>query len=74
MNSSLSVASISLLDSIGFSQSVHKPTHCFNHTLNLVLAYGTGIENVIVFPQNPLLSDYFLITFEIVLPDYTPLG
>ena len=70
---SLSTAFISLLDSIGFSQSVNKPTHCFNHTLDLVLAYGIEIEHLIVFPQNPLLSDHYLITFEFLLQDYTPL-
>uniref|UniRef100_A0A8D0CS33 Reverse transcriptase domain-containing protein n=3 Tax=Sander lucioperca TaxID=283035 RepID=A0A8D0CS33_SANLU len=72
-SNSLSTAFNSLLDSIGFSQSVHEATHCFNHTLDLVLAYGIKIEDVIVFPQNPLLSDHFLITFEFLLPDYTKL-
>ena len=70
---SLSTAFISLLDSIGFSQSVNKPTHCLNHTLDLVLTYGIEIEHLIVFPQNPILSDHHLITFEFLLTDYTPL-
>ncbi|TKS65475.1 hypothetical protein D9C73_028281 [Collichthys lucidus] len=72
-NNSLSTAFISLLDSIGFCQSVNKPTHCLNHTLDLVLSYGVEIDNLIVFPQNPLLSDHFLITFEFILLDYKPL-
>lgn len=38
-NNNLSIVLISLLELIGFSQRVHKPTHCFIHTLNLVLAY-----------------------------------
>ncbi len=73
-NDSFSTAFISLLDSIGFSQSVHEPTHCFNHTLDLVLVYGIEIEHLIVFPQNPSLSDHCLITFELVLLNYPPLG
>lgn len=73
-NDSLSTAFMSLLDSIGFCQSVRKPTHCFNHTLDLVLAYGIQIEQLIIFPQNPLLSDHYLITFEFILLDYLPLG
>ena len=73
-NDSLSTAFVSLLDSIGFSQCVHEPTHCFNHTLDLVLAYGIEIEHLTVFPQNPLLSDHYLVTFEILLLDYKPLG
>jgi len=49
-NDSLSAAFISLLDFIGFCQRAHKLTHCFNHTLNLVLIYGIEIEHLIVVP------------------------
>ncbi|MDF4381872.1 endonuclease/exonuclease/phosphatase family protein [Vibrio parahaemolyticus] len=73
-NDSLATAFISLLDSIGFSQGVHEPTHCFNHTLDLVLTYGIEIDNLKVFPQNPSLSDHYLITFDFFLLDYTPLS
>lgn len=70
-NDSLNVNFNSILDSIGFSQSVHRPTHCLNHTLDLVLTYGIESEQLTVFPQNPVLSDHFLITFEFTLLDYT---
>ncbi|XP_051234748.1 uncharacterized protein LOC127351330 [Dicentrarchus labrax] len=73
-NDSLSNAFISLIDSIGFCQNVNKPTHCFNHTLDLVLSCGIDIEHLIVFPHNPFLSDHYLITFEFMLLDYKPLG
>ncbi|MDF4405412.1 hypothetical protein P3471_22925, partial [Vibrio parahaemolyticus] len=73
-NDSLATVFISLLDSIGFSQGVHEPTHCFNHTLDLVLTYGIEIDNLTVFPQNPSLSDHYLITFDFFLLDYTPLS
>lgn len=73
-NDSLSMAFKSLLDSIGFTQSVNQPTHCFNHTLDLVLAYGIETENLIVFPQNPLLSDHYLVTFDVLLTDYSPVS
>ena len=73
-NDSLSNAFTSLIDSIGFCQSVNKPTHCFNHTLDLVLSYGMDIEHLMVFPHNPLLSDHYLITFEFLLLDYKPLS
>ncbi|RCU38665.1 hypothetical protein DVA76_17745, partial [Acinetobacter baumannii] len=42
--------------------------------LDLVLSYGIEIEHLIVFPQNPVLSDRYLITFEFILLDYRPLG
>ena len=67
---SLNIAFSSLLSSIGFSQCVHKPTHCFNHTLDLVLAYGVDIDNLLVLPHNPFLSDHYLLTFEILLCDF----
>ena len=73
-NDSLSSAFTSLIDSICFCQSVNKPTHFFNHTLDLVLSYGMDIEHLIVFPHNPLLSDHYLITFEFLLLDYKPLS
>ena len=62
-NDSLNINFNSILDSIGFSQSVQRPTHCLNHTLDLVLTYGIESEQLTVFPQNPVLSDHFLITF-----------
>ena len=72
-NDSLSVAFISTLDSISFSQCVHQPTHCCNHTLDLVLSYGVKIENLTVLPRNPILSDHNLITFDFSLSEYRPL-
>ena len=49
---------------------VHEaPTHCLNHTLDLVLTYGIESEQLTVF--HPVLSDHFYITFEFTLLDYT---
>ena len=50
---------------------VHRPTHCLNHTLDLVLTYGIDVEQLRVFPHNPVLSNHFLITFGFTLLDYT---
>ena len=72
-SNSLSSAFNSLIESIGFSQCVNKPTHIFNHTLDLVLVYGIEIERLIVHPHNKVLSDHYLITFEFTLFDYSPL-
>ena len=55
-NDSLKINFNSILDSTGFSQSVHRPTHCLNHNLDLVLTYGIEREQLTVFPQNPVLS------------------
>jgi len=69
-DNSLSNSFSTLLDSIGFAQNVNKATHSHKHTLDLVLTYGIEISDLIVFPQNPILSDHFLITFQFILKDY----
>ncbi|XP_028272704.1 uncharacterized protein LOC114443000 [Parambassis ranga] len=66
---SLKIAFNSLLDSVGFSQLVNEPTHCHSHTLDLVLTYGLEAENLLVWSQNPVLSDHSLITFDFSLSD-----
>ena len=73
-NDCLASAFTSLLDSIGFSQNVNKPTHSFNHTLDLVLTYGIEADHITVFPQNPVLSDHSLITFEFTLTNFSVPG
>ena len=61
-NDSLSIVSISLFDLIGFTQSVNKPTHSF--TTHPRPCSDFEIQHLLIFPQNPLLSDHYLITFE----------
>ena len=67
-NDSLRSAFLSITDSIGFSQLVDLPTHCCNHTLDLVLTYGTEVSHLATMPHNPLLSDHYPITFNFPLP------
>jgi len=67
----LSVAFKTILDSIGFAQNVHKPTHSRLHTLDLVLTYGIDCEELTVFSHNPVLSEHFLITFEFNLTEFS---
>ena len=69
-NDSLSKAFADLLDGIGFIQSVNKPTHVHNHTLDLVLSYGIQIQMVDVIPQNPILTDHYLVIFDFILKDF----
>ena len=61
---SLNINFYSILDSTGFSQSVHSPTHSLNPTLDLVLTYGNESEQ---FPHNPVFAHHLLITFELTL-------
>ncbi|MBN3305162.1 ZP1 protein, partial [Amia calva] len=61
----LTVSFLSLLESVGFTQHVSGPTHCHNHTLDLVITRGVQIHNLIISPQNQMISDHCLITFEL---------
>ena len=58
-------AFLSITESIGFDQHIHQSTHSHNHTLDLVLTHNTEIANIVVMPENPVLSDHFLITFQL---------
>ena len=66
LQGSLHINLNSISDSIGFSQSVHRPTHSLNHILDLVLAYGIESEQLTGLPHNSALSEAFLIAFESV--------
>lgn len=74
VNDSCSTAFMSTMESIGFSQWVHEPTHSLNHTLDLVLTYGVQIEHLVVSSYNPILSDHLLITFDFMLFGHTNKG
>ena len=69
-------ALLSIIESIGFDQHIHQSTHFHNHTLDLVSTHNTEIVNIVVMPKNPVLSDHYLITFQLsqvchVSPDPT---
>lgn len=66
---SLTTAFKSLLHSVGFSQNVNEPTHCFNHTLDHVLSSRIENENVIVLHENPPSSDHFWVTSQFTIMD-----
>ena len=58
-------AFLSITESIGFDQHIHQSTHSHNHTLDLVLTHNTEIANIVVMPENPVLSDHYFITFQL---------
>ncbi|XP_048853154.1 uncharacterized protein LOC125721162 [Brienomyrus brachyistius] len=64
-NDPLKIAFAAILDSVGVCQNVVGPTHVCNHTLDLIISHGILVEHVSIMPQSPLLSDHYLLTFEI---------
>ena len=61
---------LALTENMGFTQIVDKPTHVHKHTLDLVLTYGLEISDLKILPQNTILSDHFLITFQFTIGEF----
>ncbi len=57
----LGSAFIDILNSIGVRQHVSGPTHCRNHTLDLILSYGIDVNGVEVLQQSDAISDHYLV-------------
>ncbi len=46
---------------IGVRQHVSGPTHCGNHTLDLILSHGIDVNGVEVLQQSDDISDHYLV-------------
>ncbi len=57
----LGSAFIDILNSIGVRQHVSGPTHCRNHTLDLILSHGIDVNAVEVLQQSDDISDHYLV-------------
>ena len=57
----LGLAFKDILNSIGLRQHVSGPTHCRNHTLDLILSDGINIDAVEILQQSDDISDHYLV-------------
>ncbi len=57
----LGSAFIDILNSIGVRQHVSGPTHCRNHTLDLILSHGIDVNGVEILQQSDDISDHYLV-------------
>ncbi len=57
----LGSAFIDILNSIRVRQHVSGPTHCRNHTLDLILSHGIDVDGVEVLQQIDDISDHYLV-------------
>ncbi len=57
----LGSAFIDILNSIGVRQHLSGPTHCRNHTLELILSHGIDVNGVEVLQQSDDISDHYLV-------------
>lgn len=57
----LGSAFIDILNSIGVRQHVSGPTHCRNHTLDLILSHGVDVDSVEIMQPSDDISDHYLV-------------
>ncbi len=57
----LGSAFIGILNSIGVRQHVSGPTHCQNHTLDLIRSHGIDVSGVKILQQSNDISDHYLV-------------
>ncbi len=57
----LGSAFIDIRNSIGVRQHLSGPTHCRNHTLDLILSHGIDVNGVEVLQQSDDISDHYLV-------------
>ncbi len=57
----LGSAFLDILNSIGVRKHVSGPTHCRNHTLDLILSHGIDANGVEVLQQSEDISDHYLV-------------
>ncbi len=60
-NDPLSKAFLALIDTSGFTQFVHEPTHSSGNTLDLILSRGIEVSALNVSSVSFFVSDNFLI-------------
>ncbi len=58
---SLGSAFLDILNSIGVRQHMSGPTHCRNHTLDIILSHGIDVNGVEVLQQIDDISDHYLV-------------
>jgi len=54
-------------DSIGVRQHVSGPTHCRNHTVDLIPSHGKDVDEVEILQQSEDISDHYLVSCKLHL-------
>ncbi len=61
-NDALGLAFTDLINSFGVKQKVTRPTHHFNHTLDLIISHGIDLTDIDIVPQSDDVTDPFLLS------------
>ncbi|XP_058628888.1 uncharacterized protein LOC131538788 [Onychostoma macrolepis] len=68
-NDALGLAFTDLINSFGVKQNVTGPTHCFNHTLDLIISHGIDLTDIDIVPQSDDVTDHFLVSCMLHITD-----
>ncbi len=68
-NDALGLAFTDLINSFGVKQNVTRPTHRFNHTLDLIISHGIDLTDIDIIPQSYYVTDHFLVSCMLHITD-----
>ncbi len=69
-NDALGLAFTDLINSFGVKQNVIGPTHCFNHTLDLIISHGIDLTDIDIVPQSDDVTNHFLVSCMLHINDF----
>ncbi len=61
-NDALGLVFTDLINSFGVKQNVTGPTHCFKHTLDLIILHGIDLTDIDIVAQSDDVTDHFLVS------------
>ncbi len=56
-----------LMNSFGVKQNITRPTHHFNHTLDLILSHEIDLNDIV--PQSDNVTDHYLVSCMLPITD-----
>ncbi len=68
-NDALGLAFTDLINSFVVKQNFTRPTHCFNHTLYIIISYGIDHTDIDIVPQSDDVTDHFLVSCMLHITD-----
>ncbi len=63
-----------LINSFGVKQNITRPTHRFNHMLDLIILHVIDLTDIDSVPQNDDVTDHFLVSCMLHITDINLYG
>ncbi len=68
-NDALGLAFTDLINSFGVKQNITRPTHHFNHTLDLIISHIIDLNDIDIVCQSDDVTDHYLVSCMLPIPD-----